>query len=623
MKIIPTLLFILAITLVLVFFVAYVLLYRQKNPVADVAENETAGLSYPRRRFPMEIKDILPLIAITALYAAAAFIGLGDKQAPESFCSFAERGRYVIVELPGETPISRISYYSGLHTGSYYVQYSSDGESYTDEAVLPQTYSDIFKWHDAVLSEIGKAAKYIRIISDSELNMGELCLYDWAGDPIPVSKLKFDEGCVPLFDEQALAPPTESYLNSAYFDEIYHVRTAEEHIEGIKPYEISHPPLGKLIIGLGIRAFGLNPFGWRFMGVLFGILMLPALYVFIKNLFGSTAVASAGTLIFAFDFMHFVQTRIATIDTYAVFFIILMYLFMYRFITAPRDEFAPRWKATLPLFLSGLCFGLGAACKWTCIYAGAGLALIWLVFRIVRWRELTKTGHGFEHRKELVSNIFQCLLFFVVIPAIVYYLSYYPYGKAGGMSGVSMYFSGDYAKIVLDNQLSMFNYHAGVNATHPYSSRWYQWIVDARPILYYLRSQPENMKSSFAAFLNPLVCWAGLLAIAAMAWRTFKYKDGKALFILIGYLAQLVPWMFISRITFEYHYFPCLVFLVLALCHVLNAFRLRDAKWKWKLGAAAALSLVMFAVFYPVLTGVSAPRSYTDLLAWIPGAWPF
>ena len=47
------------------------------------------------------------------------------------------------------------------------------------------------------------------------------------------------------------------------FDEIYHARTAYEHILGMKPYENSHPPLGKLFISLGILAFGMNPFGWR------------------------------------------------------------------------------------------------------------------------------------------------------------------------------------------------------------------------------------------------------------------------------------------------------------------------------------------------------------------------
>ena len=41
-------------------------------------------------------------------------------------------------------------------------------------------------------------------------------------------------------------------------------------------------------------------------------------------------------------------------------------------------------------------------------------------------------------------------------------------------------------KTVLDNQSFMFTYHAGLIAEHPYSSSWWQWLVDARPILYYL-----------------------------------------------------------------------------------------------------------------------------------------
>ncbi len=624
MNILPVIFLIIALTLTFAFFVLYFRLFKRENPVAEAVERDTEALSYPRRRYPMTGRDWLLLALISLCYGAAAFLGLGDRTAPESFCSFTEKGRYVIIELERETLISKFSYYSGLHTGNYFIQYSDDGEEYTDVAVMEQKYSDLFKWHEVKPDSEKKTAKYIRIISDSLLNMGELCIYDWAGDPLPASEMSFDDGCAPLFDEQEKVPASFTYMNSTYFDEIYHVRTAEENIENVYPYEISHPPLGKLIISLGIRAFGLNPFGWRFMGVLFGILMLPFLYVFIKNLFGNTAVSVCGTLIFAFDFMHFVQTRIATIDTYGVFFILLMYFFMYRYITAPRDDpFMPKWKVTLPLFLSGLCFGIGAASKWTVIYGGAGLAVIWLLFRIARGREMCKTGRNKEHKRELTRDILCCVLFFVVIPALIYYVSYYPYGHAKGMSGLSMFFDKDYAKIVIDNQKYMFTYHSGVTAEHPYSSRWYQWIVDGRPILYFLRSMPNNIKSAFGAFLNPLVCWGGLIAMGAMGWRVLRYKDGKALFILLGYLAQLVPWMFITRITFEYHYFPCLIFLVLAISHVFNSIRLRDRAWKFKVYGATAACLLLFVLFYPVLTGLPVPREYSDLLAWIPGAWPF
>ena len=69
-------------------------------------------------------------------------------------------------------------------------------------------------------------------------------------------------------------------------------------------------------MSLGILLFGMTPFGWRFMGTLFGVLMLPLLYIFLKNLFGKRAVAACGTILFAADFMHLTKTRIGTIDTY-------------------------------------------------------------------------------------------------------------------------------------------------------------------------------------------------------------------------------------------------------------------------------------------------------------------
>ena len=79
----------------------------------------------------------------------------------------------------------------------------------------------------------------------------------------------------------------------------------------------------------------------------------------------------------AFDLMHFVQTRIATIDSYSVFFILMMYGFMYLYYE--RSFHRQSLRQTLwPLMLCGVSFGLGAATKWICLYAGAGLAILFL-----------------------------------------------------------------------------------------------------------------------------------------------------------------------------------------------------------------------------------------------------
>lgn len=470
------------------------------SPASAVIENA------PKSAFGR--RDAIALGIITAIYAVTAFIGLGDTDAPQSFHDF-HSGESVTVDLGEVRSIDGIMLYSGLNTGSYRIELSDDGNNFSDAGSFEQNYVALFKWNDFELDALQVPnARYIRLTASGDVRLGELAVR--CGGKLFGQCSDAPE----LFDEQSTVPEYQSYLNSTYFDEIYHARTAYENNEGVYPYEISHPPLGKLIIAIGIELFGMTPFGWRFSGVLFGVAMLPVLYALLKRMFGSTDICACATAIFAFDFMHFSQTRLATIDTYAVFFILLMYLFMYMYITGGRKR---------DLALSGLFFGIGAACKWTCFYAGAGLAVIWLV----HWLR------NFEV-KAFFKNCAFCVVFFIIIPAAIYYMSYYPYGRASGMHGIGMYFTSDYANLVLDNQKFMFSYHSGVHTEHPYSSRWWQWVIDERPILYYLKYFEDGTRSSFGAFLNPVLCWAGLIAMALCAVFAIKRRDDVSLFILIG-----------------------------------------------------------------------------------------
>ena len=603
---------------------------KQRHPQRE-SQSRSRGQELPRRTWaePEEFclrsqrrwswRDTALMLAVTAAYAVVAFLGLGDTRGIESFCRFQDRGAYALLELEEETYIGSIRYYCGLNTGAYRLEFSLDGESFTDAGSLEQSYNHLFKWNQADLAEDRTAARFIRLTADGQLYLGELAVYDETGNLL-TDRMHWPSGCNRLFDEQELVPEEGTYLNSAYFDEIYHARTAYEHIRNVYPYEVTHPPLGKLILGLGIRVFGMVPFGWRFSGTLIGVLMLPALYLFLKRMFGGDWVPFCGTAVMATDFMHFVQTRIATIDSYSVFFILLMYLFFWLFWQAERRRMRD-WLP--PLAMSGICFGLGAASKWTCLYAGAGLGLLWLLDRYFRFAALGPERRG-EWERETAELAAWSVLFFVLVPAGIYYVSYWPYGVAKGMSGFSMLFSGDYAKLVLDNQRYMFSYHKGVDATHPYSSVWWKWMLDIRPILYYLQYYPEDIHVSFGAFVNPILCWGGLGAMLCMGYRSVRFRDKTALFILVGYLAQLVPWMFVTRVVFEYHYFPSTVFLLLAVCHVLRSLELLPRpKSRWPLFAFTGVSAALFALFYPALRGLPVTRAFgRNFLNWLP-SWPF
>ncbi len=550
------------------------------------------------------------IAVLTAVYAVAAFTGLGSARDPQHFCTL-EAGESATLALDGVHSINTVWYYTGLYTGEYTLAYSDDGITYTAAGTMPQGYADLFKWLQPQPADAAPAtAAYVRVTAGTRLELGELALLDAQGERIAVREVTGPASAAALCDEADTVPASSTYFNSSYFDEIYHARTAYEHLRGVYPYEVSHPPLGKEILSLGIAIFGMTPFGWRCMGALFGVAMLPLMWDLLRRMFRDDRVALCGAALLAFDFMHLTQTRIATIDSFATLFILLMYLFLYRYFTEGRLRH---------LAACGIAFGVGAATKWTCLYAGAGLGVLWALHWVFQGVQAHRDGDGRRYVRRLLGNIGFCLVFFVLVPGMIYYASYYPYGAARGLHGAGMYFTREYAAIVLENQRFMFTYHAGLVATHPYSSRWWQWLLDLRPILYYL-SYGDGTVSTIGAFVTPLLCWGGLLALPVLAYRAVRH-DRTALFLLVGYLAQVLPWVFISRLTFEYHYFAATLFLVLALGYVFD--RLRQRGSFGIVYAFTAASGALFALFYPVLTGVTVSRSYAwNVLKWLPD-WPF
>ena len=103
-------------------------------------------------------------------------------------------------------------------------------------------------------------------------------------------------------------------------------------------------------------------------------MLVPLMWCFARRLTHKRwAGAMAGALIAA-GFMRFSQSRIATIDIYGTFFILLGAYFMVWYCQSVLQNGVD--GSLLPMALGGVAFGLGCASKWTGIYAGAGLALL-------------------------------------------------------------------------------------------------------------------------------------------------------------------------------------------------------------------------------------------------------
>ena len=567
-------------------------------------------------------RDWAALLLVTLAYACFAFSHLGDTQTALTSWT-PQQGESVVLEADGEC--ATLTYLPGIAPDSAHyaarvgvniqVETSQDGETWTDCGTL--TDGSVFAWKQYQLSTPGR---YVRLTAlDGSVTLNEASLF-YTGTRVQATVLSRDPAAQALVDEQQVVPAYTTYENSTYFDEIYHARTAYEHILGLEPYENTHPTLGKLIISLGIRIFGMNPFGWRFMGALFGVLMLPVLYHLLKQLFGRTRLCTAGTLLFAFDFMHFTQTRIATIDTYAVFFLLLMYDAMLVFLR--RDLLRDSWKKLLPPLLAcGVFTGLGIAAKWTAAYGALGLAALFFGKLLFTYWDARRRG---EETVPLLMKCGKlcawCCLFFLALPFGIYFGAFLPITtlshNAGNLWGAFWNY-----------QVTMFRYHSTLEATHSFASPWYEWPLDIRPIWYFAGDTQEGY-STISAFGNPLLWWAGIPALGAAACLRWKERFRWAGLVLAGFLSVYLPWVLVPRLTFIYHYFTAVPFLVVALCGVFSLLYQRGGFARQLtfpggiqcsgatllLAAFTAACLLLFAVYFPVLSGSPTTRDYANAL---------
>ncbi|MDR0405326.1 MAG: phospholipid carrier-dependent glycosyltransferase, partial [Clostridiales bacterium] len=526
--------------------------------------------------------DYLIMAALTLVYGVIAFVRLGDATAPQTFYH-TERGGAATLDLGESREVSSVLLYLGIGDGGYTIEISNDGAAW--DAYASPAHDTVFAWRRAGESAW---ARYLKITADTPgLMLGEVGVIGKEGEPLTVSSTD-----VALTDEQHAVPQRPTYRNGSYFDEVYHPRTAYEILHALPPYEVTHPPLGKLIIAAGVMTFGMTPFGWRFMGTVAGILMVPLFYLLCKKLVKRTDFAAAGTVLFTFDFMHFAQTRIGTVDSFAVLLIMAMYYFIIDYFNMDFNK-EPLKKGLLPLALCGVCFGAGAAVKWICLYAALGLAV--LIFTV--WlRAFARRKAYADYTRKLLKSVAWCVLFFVIVPSLIYFASYLPQTRYALRGETPL----EYAA---RNQNYMLNYHKGVKDDHPYSSDWYEWPADQRPLWAYMDGElrEAGAVSSISSFGNPIVWWGGLLAVIWCGVIGIAKKNRACAVIVIGYLSQFVPWIFVPRILFIYHYFASVPFIALAAAYAFRDLYARGRIGKRFVCGYCAAAVLLFVMFYPVI----------------------
>lgn len=578
--------------------------------------------------------DIIIILILTVVYGASAFSHLGSIHAPESGWYPRQENESVILDFGEEQSFHRVNFFLGWidrrdsdSEVERILKVSFGGNAGTEDAPelvfgdeTELTVNSVFHWTGFFTDHVGRFMKIS--VDEGDFYVEELACFTKEQKLItPVGVFSGNDTATGLYDEQEDARYTYTWYDGTYFDEVYHPRTAYEYLHGMWPYENTHPPLGKLIISLGIMLFGMNPFGWRFFGTLCGVLMVPACYMLAKQLLKSTKWAACACFIFTFDFMHLTQTRLATIDSYTAFFVMLMYYFMCQYIRLNFYDTGVR-KTLRPLFLSGLFFGIGVAVKWQGVYAGIGLCVMFFATLYRRFLEYraAKEGRLVGDTKHILSSfvphtiktLLAAVVFFVGIPLAVYVLSYLP---------IILSDSADLSYI-WENQKSMLSYHSSLTETHPYGSAWWTWPLNIRPLYAYSPNWDfvsTRYAQGISSFGNPLVWWLTIPAIGYMIYLAVTKKSTAEIFtVLAGFGAMYLPWALISRQAYIYHFFPCVAFVAIAISYGAKTLVKAYPTLRYILRGYLVAVLLCYIAFYPVLTGIRIPVWYAEVLTWLP-----
>lgn len=601
----------------------------------DIENQSEYQRTRPKRKWTL--KDIWAVLSICLFYAVFAFWNLGTLRCPETYWQPLEAYDSITFKLEEALPFDAVYWISGEGNNNenqegYQVgadfQIIGSNDLINWEHITTLENASFMEWH--INDGYTWNYQYIRLIANSKnvvLNEIGLRKADHSGF-IALKVESFNENnpypAQALIDEQDCLTMEPTFVHSTYFDEIYHTRNAYEIAENQHLYASVHPLLGTSIIALAIHFLGLNPFGWRISGALFGLLMLPLFYAVLKRIFIHSRYCMIGTLLLAVDFMHYTTSRIGTLEPFSVFFILLMYYFMIDYYNT--SFYDTRFQSTLKaLACSGISMGLAIACKWTGAYGAVGLAILFFTTLFKRYQEyLTAQKKEIKTEKErfiishfpryCIVTLLWCILFFIIVPVIIYFLAYLPCMliKNEGFS----------IQAVINQTIYMFNYHTQLTATHPFQSTWIEWVLDLRPIWYYYKTINDTVYS-ISAFGNPFIWWSGAVSILACIAIFIKKKTKESYLILISYFSQLAPWLLVERCVFIYHYYPSVPFLILAIVYCIYQLDCYKPQYKKHIQVYLVLCVALFILFLPVIGGFGTTKHYINtVLRWMT-SWYF
>jgi dolichyl-phosphate-mannose--protein O-mannosyl transferase len=365
------------------------------------------------------------------------------------------------------------------------------------------------------------------------------------------------------------------------FDEVYYVDGARDYLaHGVEvtddaPEFVVHPPVGKWLIALGIRLFGDNEFGWRFVGAVLGTAMIVLIALIAQRLFRNSFLTIAASFLMAVDGLALVHSRTALLDIFLSFFVLLATYF-----------FLMRWH-----WWAGIALGLAISTKWSALYYLVLFALVAL------YRTFThNTG------KDLVKPTLKTALQYAVIPLSIYTTSWA--GWFASKRGWARDYSDNIFTSWFHYHSQMLGFHTGLVEKHSYQANPWSWLIMGRPTSFFYETPKDcgadRCSQEVLALGTPLLWWIGTVAIAVVIgfWiKSFFLKryEPPLNVIVTGIAAGYLPWFFFQeRTVFSFYAIVFEPFLILAIIYCIYVALLH---FENKRNTYIIIGVIGFAIF--------------------------
>ncbi|MES1025686.1 phospholipid carrier-dependent glycosyltransferase [Gloeocapsa sp. BRSZ] len=451
-----------------------------------------------------------------------------------------------------------------------------------------------------------------------------------------------------------------SRFNTLVFDEVYYAIFANNYLTRTLFFD-GHPPLSKYIIAIGMWIGSHLPIGQDTVNSLTGSLRSTWSYRWLNALTGSfiplviagiayqisynRTYALIAALFAAADGLFLVESRYALNNIYLVLFGLLGQLCFLLALQHKRQR-------SIWLALAGIAFGATISVKWNGLWFLLGAYAIWVAAWLNRF---LARRHSYHHNEFIQTtplvnlrqiNLWQVVFYLGIIPVAFYSIQWIPH--------LYLNPSPNFWEV----QQRILSYHQNIGSgadVHPYCSSWFSWLFMIRPVAYfYYIAQSTTapisivgppLPASYARVIydvhaigNPILWWLSTVGIVTLLWRLVRrfiswlrntssrlvYRASPtdtwvALYLVLNWLANLLPWVRVTRCLFIYHYMGASVFAGMAIAWLVT--RWLQGYSLLLRGIAVTIIFLILAAFIfwmPIYLGLPlTPESYR-LRMWLP-----